>query len=134
MGDYSPQAISMAVASTIFSVALFVISCNPVGAVLVAVFLVVDLILSWCGGPSLSGTAVSAVAWCFYNVSVDQLTEIGGYEFIGGDSGLVYPEMSLIESNRFRLSDRFEGTINEVSSGGDRLQSQEPNHKQRGRL
>ncbi len=117
-GDYSPQAISMAIAATIFSVALFIISCNPIGAVLVAIFVVVDLILSLCGGPSLSGEAVKAVAWCFYGVSVDLLTKIGSYEFIKGDSGLVHPEMSLIKGNRFRLSDEFRGTIEQTSTGG----------------
>jgi hypothetical protein len=119
-GDYSGTAIAAAIATTVFSVALFVISLNPVGAVLVAVFGLVDAILNFIpGAPSISGYAIKYIAAAFYGEDRSIITKIKDYRFEPGSSGLVSPSAGFVEGNRYLIKDKFVGvtTSKEDSRG-----------------
>ncbi len=109
------QAIAYAVAATIFAVFLFVISLNPIGAILVALFCIVDLILYFAIDFSLSGWIVENLASLFYEVN--ELTYLESADFTDFDAGVVDENMGMIVGNRIQVSDKFVGEVKRTSDG-----------------
>ncbi len=108
-GDFSTAGVATAIATTAFSVMLFAISLNPVGAVLVAIFGLVDFILAVIPGVdlSLSGEAIKL----FVASSSEWVTKVDDYRFEGGENKLIDVDQGYAVGNRFRISANFVGKI-----------------------
>lgn len=110
-------AVATAIVATAFTILMFVISLNPVGLVLTALFYLIDLIvyLATSGEFSLTDTIVNAITQFFYDVDV--LTEITDARFDDVDSGLFVPEYGLRPPNLFFMSSRVHGVVKKTSDG-----------------
>ena len=115
---FSLQALANLIAAIIVAVALFIISTIPpwIGAVIVAVLGILDLVLMLCeacqdflGIDSISGWVTENIAGYFYQE--EPLSEIGDFKFGELDTRLVDQNMGYIVGNRFRISNSFEGII-----------------------
>lgn len=118
-GEFSLQAMAMAIAATVLAIVLFIISTIPVwvAGAIIAVIGLVDLILMLIGVDfSISGTATKYLAGWFYEERI--LTEIGDTKFLGGDQGLVDEEMGYVVGNRFIITDTFVGSIKQTANKG----------------
>ncbi len=102
-------AVASAVAATVFTIVLFLLSLIPFVAILVAVFAIIDLILFFVIDFSLSGWIIEHIAPLFY--SANTLTELDSADFINSQSGLVNEGLGVTPGNRFRVSDLFWGKI-----------------------
>ena len=105
------QALTYAIVASVFFIVMFAISLNPVGAILVALFSIVDLIVffSTGGDVSISGTIIKAVAGFFY--SVDELTYLKEADFVDFNTAPSDPEKGLVAGGRFKVTDKFVGEI-----------------------
>lgn len=107
------QAFLTAVIATILTVAMFIISLNPVGMILVAIFGILDMIvylitfLVTGEGISIQEELIKATVNYFY--SVDVLTAPGDMDFI--NFATEKPDEGLITGSRFAIRDVFEGSI-----------------------
>ena len=107
------SALVYAIVATVITIVLFVISLNPVGAILVAIFAVVDLIVyiaTWLAlgeGISIQEEMIKAIAEFFY--SADVMTWLDGIEF--SDLEAIKPDGGLLEGCTFIIRDSFSGTI-----------------------
>ncbi|MDJ0752847.1 MAG: PKD domain-containing protein [Ardenticatenaceae bacterium] len=111
-------AVTYAVVATAVAVALFAISLNPVGAVIVALFFIIDLIIFLTTGTSIYDEAVKAIAGAFYSASVDNLTILEDATFENVESTFRDPEIGPRQGNRFTISGQFTGKIDNVGPGG----------------
>lgn len=111
------QAVAYAVVATVISLSLFILSLNPIGAILVALFSIVDLlVLILCGGKfNLTETIVQAIAEFFY--SVDVLTTFQNVEFVDFNTQVMDQNLGLVVGNRIRVTDECIGTIERNSEG-----------------
>ena len=94
---------------------LFAISLNPIGAIVVMVLGLLDLIcfaLTWLftgEGFSFMEWLTGKIAGLFYGVDV--LTKLDSMDFVNFDTDLMDKELGLIMGNRFRVSAEFVGKI-----------------------
>ncbi len=111
------QTVTYAVVATVFTVLLFIISLNPIGAILVMILVLVDLIVYFATGGELSimAKAITAVAEFFYEVN--ELTYLDDADFVSFDTALVNPEMGLIKGSRLQVAAKFVGDIGWTSDG-----------------
>jgi hypothetical protein len=111
------QAVTYAIVATVITVLLFALSLNPIGAILVGLLVLVDLIVFFATGGELSimATAIKAVAEFFYEVN--ELTYLDDADFVDFDTALVDPEMGLIKGSHFQVTAKFVGDIDRTSDG-----------------
>ncbi len=117
--DWDSPAVKFAAAyasvATVMTALLFAISLNPIGAIVVFVLGLLDLIcfaLTWLitgEGFSFMDWLTKKIAGLFYNVDV--LTKLGRMDFVDFDTALLDEELGLIVGNRFRISAEFVGKI-----------------------
>jgi len=109
------EAVTATVA-TLFAVGLFVISLNPVGAVLVAALAVIDMVVLSSTGISIVGEIVSGVSKFLFRT--DAMTKIEGVQFGGTTASFSQhnaPVDGLVVGSRMAVSDRFTGEIRWVA-------------------
>ena len=108
-------AAAYASVATVMIAILFAISLNPIGAIVVLVLGLLDLIclaLTWLftgEGFSFMNWVTQKIAEAFY--SVDVLTKLGSMDFVNFDTALMDKELGLMVGNRFRISAQFVGEI-----------------------
>jgi hypothetical protein len=110
-------AIIYAILSTALTVALFVISLNPIGAIIVAILMVIELIclLVSMGEFSLLDTIISAVTEFFY--SGEYLTEYSDAKFQTFDTYLLSMDQGMTTGNVFRIESTFHGWLKAINGG-----------------
>ncbi|MBN1666560.1 MAG: hypothetical protein JW862_05710, partial [Anaerolineales bacterium] len=114
------QAVAYAVVATVFMLALFIISLNPIGAIIVTIFYLIDMILYFATGGefSLVETIISSVTEFFYDVNL--LTYLDDADFGEMDSDLVYPEFGMSVGGAIQVTNDFIGYIKkEDGDNGD---------------
>lgn len=112
-GDFSPAAIAALLAGILLSVMLFIIALNPVGAIIVAIVGVVDLILLLVGlgDYQISGYVTKFMALGFYSSSALTRLKSDSMTFVDRQTGLVDQGMGYIAGNRYRVTDQFKAVI-----------------------
>ncbi|MBN1317965.1 MAG: FG-GAP repeat protein, partial [Anaerolineales bacterium] len=113
------QAVAYSVVATVISISLFILSLNPIGAILVALFTLVDLLIliSYGGTNNLTEMIILAIAEFFY--SVDVLTTFQNVEFVDFDTQVMDQNLGLVVGNRIRITDECVGTIERNNEGDD---------------
>ena len=111
-------AAAYAVAATIVTLVLFAISLFPIGAILVAILVLIDMIVYWATGGKVSilESVIRGLAKVFYDVKT--LTKIHDFDFVNFHTRLLHPDDGLIPGNRFQIIADFNGDI--VRTSGDR--------------
>ena len=114
------NAISEAVVETVVTVALAVLACNPVGAIIGAVLAIIDVIvyIATLGEFSFMSTAIEYTAKFFFRS--EMLTQLDSGNFSGSDTDIQKygaPEDGLLVGNRFEVSDKFVGVIKKTGEG-----------------
>ncbi|MCA9978217.1 MAG: hypothetical protein KC413_20795, partial [Anaerolineales bacterium] len=112
-GDFSPAAIAALLAGILLSVMLFVIALNPVGAIIVAIVGVVDLILLLVGlgDYQISGYVSKFMALGFYSSSAMTQLKSDSIAFVDRQTGLIDETMGYVVGNRYQVTDKFKATI-----------------------
>jgi uncharacterized repeat protein (TIGR01451 family) len=114
------QAVAYAVVATVFTIALFIISLNPIGAIIVTIFYLVDMILYFATGGdfSLVETIIKGITNFFYKVNL--LTYLDDADFGEMDSDLVYPDLGMSVGGAIQVTNNFIGYIKkEDGDNGD---------------
>ena len=108
-----------AVVATAVAIALFAISLNPVGAILVALLAIAEVIAFLVSGGefSIMGTVIDAVSSFFYDSDV--LTELGDVNFINFRTELQDIQLGYSVGAVYKIMDTFKGEIKATSDGGN---------------
>ncbi len=112
-GDFSSAAIAGLLASIILSVMLFVIALNPVGAIIVAIVGVIDLILTLIGLEeyAISGYVTKFMALAFYSSAALTRLKSDSIAFVDRQTSLADENMGYVVGNRYEVSDQFKAMI-----------------------
>ncbi|MEJ2749721.1 MAG: hypothetical protein P8183_17710 [Anaerolineae bacterium] len=112
-GDFSPAAIAGLLAGILLSVMLFVISLNPIGAIIVAIVGIVDLILMLVGlgDYAISGYVSKFMALSFYSSAALTRLKSDSIKFVDRQTGLADENLGYVVGNRFEVSDQFKAVI-----------------------
>ncbi len=131
-GDFSPSAIAALLAGILLSILLFIIALNPIGAIIIGIVAIVDLILLLVGlgDYQISGYATKFLALAFYSSTALTVLDTKSMGFGDRQTGLEDQEMGYIVGNRFEVSDQFHAVIKLAESdwsdsfGFDRLKQE----------
>ncbi len=109
------NAIALAVVQTALTITLFIISLNPIGAIIAAVISLIDIIimLATFGKWSIA----RAITEMFYKREV--LTYLGDVDFNGLRTVPLSSERGIAVGGGIRVTDYFRGTIEATSDGDD---------------
>ncbi|MCP4540736.1 MAG: PKD domain-containing protein [Chloroflexi bacterium] len=105
--------VTLAILSTAFSILLFAISLNPIGAVFAMLFSIADVFVIIFTGKSI----VQHLSEAIYHAN--NLSNLDDADFRDFDSGPADPDIGIIVGNSFLVTAEFVGKIELTSDGGN---------------